>query len=77
MIQFQENAQTDGRTKGWNDGQTLSYRTLFYRTLLGIKFIPSLPITIQIVISCNKNITKQLSFLVQCFKAQGNSIISL
>ena len=28
MIQFKENAWTDGRTEGWKDGQTLFYRTL-------------------------------------------------
>ena len=28
MTQFQENAQTDGRTEGWKDRQTLLYRTL-------------------------------------------------
>ena len=28
MIQFQENAWTEGRMEGWKDGQTLFYRTL-------------------------------------------------
>ena len=28
MIQFQENARTEGRTEGWKDRQTLLYRTL-------------------------------------------------
>ena len=28
MIDFQKNTQTDGRTKGWKDGQTIFYRTL-------------------------------------------------
>ena len=28
MIQFQENAWTDGRTQGGKDGETLFYRTL-------------------------------------------------
>ena len=28
MIQFQENAQTDGRTEGQKDEQILFYRTL-------------------------------------------------
>ena len=60
--------------EGWTN---LLYRSIFYRTLLGIKIIPSLPITIQIVIICNKQIPKQLSFLVQCFNAQVGSIISL
>ena len=28
MIQFKENAQTDGQKDGWKDGQTLFHRTL-------------------------------------------------
>ena len=28
MIKFKENAQTDGRTDVWKDGQTLFYSTL-------------------------------------------------
>ena len=32
MTQFQQNAQTDGRTEWWEDGQTLFYKTLLATT---------------------------------------------
>ena len=45
MMQFQENAWTEGRTEGRKDGQTL-----FYRTLTATAGGPKMKITTKIYI---------------------------